>query len=398
MAEGLGIVDVARLADACADSSREAGIQITTALEPIAGRMAPIKPATYAGGVFQEDERWWGEPPERTGVIVIDNPPSQANRLEAALHGMRSEFGLPEIVLDLTSVGNLPTHLPRQISSFRFPHRQADAYLRDAVLDGTPFPRSAAGAAIIDATADRPEALFRWFPQALLFGYWQSHLGKKRTQSKLARSWVSEIVGYAPATSAGHRTGLSGTKGDPLNLAAEERVEYVEDDILAGWDLTARAGKEAGPTGQRKKEKLSEIGHGQVPYANAALASVSFKAIEQHTTVSFAGLRRIKTSAQGRGLLVALGLIAHVDAFGRPFSLRSGCDLRPVRSSWRWLGPDRDQELQALDFEGAADLLRHSVEAAGELASDGGWKSEPLVLRPNSALQKAIELSWPVRE
>ena len=111
-------------------------------------------------------------------VLVIDNEPSQANRLEAALEQRRAELGLPEIVLDLTSVGALPPHLPAQISSFRFPHRNADAYLRDAMLNGTKFLNTEVGAAIFGATADKPEALLQWFPQALLFGFWQSHLGR----------------------------------------------------------------------------------------------------------------------------------------------------------------------------------------------------------------------------
>jgi CRISPR-associated protein Csb1 len=69
---------------------------------------------------------------------------------------------------------------------FRFPHRNADAYLRDATLDGASFMGSEVGRAVFDATADCPEALLQWCPQALLFGFWQSHLGKMRSQAKLA--------------------------------------------------------------------------------------------------------------------------------------------------------------------------------------------------------------------
>ena len=155
-------------------------------------------------------------------MLVIDNEPSQSNRLEAALEQRRAELGLPEIVLDLTSVGALPPHLPAQISSFRFPHRNADAYLRDAMMDGTRFPKSEAGAAIFSATADKPEALLQWFPQALLFGFWQSHMGK-RSQAKLARAWISEIIGVEPAAAGVRRLGL---KGDPLNLSVAEAVDF----------------------------------------------------------------------------------------------------------------------------------------------------------------------------
>ena len=46
-----------------------------------------MKPAIYAGGVYQHDRRWRGAGEERhlVDAIVIDNVPSQANRLEAAL-------------------------------------------------------------------------------------------------------------------------------------------------------------------------------------------------------------------------------------------------------------------------------------------------------------------------
>ena len=54
-----------------------------------------------------------------------------------------------------------------------------------------------------------------WFPQALLYGFWQSHLGKKRHNSKHARAWVSEIIGWQPASTD---TRVFGLKGDALNL------------------------------------------------------------------------------------------------------------------------------------------------------------------------------------
>ncbi|HLH69941.1 MAG TPA: type I-U CRISPR-associated RAMP protein Csb1/Cas7u [Candidatus Dormibacteraeota bacterium] len=394
-------IDVDRLIEACRDDSQEAGVTVHVVQEPLAGPAAPVKPAVYAGGLFQEDERWWGDPPARTRVIVIDNVPSQANRLEAALEGLRPSLGLPEVVLDLSGVESLPSHLPRRLSGFRFPHRHADAYLRDAMLDGSPFPQTPVGAAILDATAEEPAALFQWFPQALLFGYWQSHLGKRRTQAKLARSWISEIVGYDPAPQ-GEWTRTLGLKGDPLNLSVDEPVTFQEDDLLRGWQGVEQGQKTGG---RRQRESLSEIGHGQVPVRpqEAALAGVSFRSIEQRATVSFAGLRRVhcrdgEASAVGRALLVALGLVAHVAAFGRAFSLRSGCDLRPVRTRWRWLGANGEEELEPPSMEEAVALFeacRQRAEAVG-LTEGGGWGRDPLVVTPNPSLVWAITATWQV--
>jgi CRISPR-associated protein Csb1 len=394
-------IDVDRLISACGDSSEEAGITIRTTLEPLAGPAAPVKPAVYAGGQYQEDERWWGDPPARTRVLVIDNTPSQANRLEAALDRLRPTLGLPVVELDLSHITALPSHLPRRLSGFRFPHRHADAYLRDATLDGKPFPQAPLGASIVNATAEEPAALFQWFPQALLFGYWQSHLGKKRTQAKLARSWVSEIAGYVPARE-GQWTRLLGLKGDPLNLSVDEPVVYSEDDLLSGWEVDEQRTKTGG---RRQRESLSEIGHGQVPVSaqEAALAPVSFRSIEQRATVSFASLRRIhcqdsESSAAGRALLVALGLVAHVAAFGRAFSLRSGCDLCPVRSEWSWLSKAGKEELAPPSLDEAIALFRESrsrAQARG-VTVGGGWDQDPLVLAPSEALTQAITRTWQV--
>ena len=49
---------------------------------------------------------------------------------------------MPELVLDFSDVGSLPAHLPRRLSSLEFPHRNADAYLRDARLGDTDLTKT----------------------------------------------------------------------------------------------------------------------------------------------------------------------------------------------------------------------------------------------------------------
>ena len=96
-----------------------------------------------------------------------------------------------------------------------------------------------------------------------------------------------------------------------------------------------------------KSDKLSEIGHGQVPFmgSEAAAAAVSFARVTQRATVSFAQLRRVglgggsgEADAAVRAVLVALGLHAHQLAFGRGFVLRSGAELRRLSTTVTWLG------------------------------------------------------------
>jgi len=383
-------IDLDRIVAQCADDGLDAGITIRTELEPLAGPGAKVKPAVYAGGRFQQGRRWWGDGEDRrpVDVITIDNEPSQANRLEAALESLREQVGLPEVVLDLTSLEPLPPHVPRRLSGFRFPHRSADAYLRDAKRGNQDFLKDPIGKAIFAATMDQPDALFEWFPQALLYGFWQSHLGKKGSQAKLARSWTSEIIGLEPAATDVRSLGL---KGDPLNLSIEDKVAY-DAQWHERWSLSD------------KGSNLSDIGHGQVPVTgdDAALAGVSFRTIVQQSTVSFASLRRIRPSVgapEGRALLVALGLLAHVVAFGRAFHLRSGCDLRPAVTEWTWVGAGGDEAVEPLARDEAVEVLRSAAQRAEDAGLPVGSRwPEPLVLEPRDNLREVIRKTFPEPE
>ena len=191
------MTDFEALRKGCADDAFDDGIRIDTELVPLGGPGSPVKPAVYEGGTYQQDRRWaTPDDTETTPVIVIDNVPSQANRLEDALRRHRESIAIPELVLDLSDMAFLPAHLPRRLSSLQFPHRNADAYLRDAQFDGEDFIKTDLGKEIFGATAQTCGPLMAWFPQALLYGFWQSHLGKKRHNSKHARAWVSEIIGW----------------------------------------------------------------------------------------------------------------------------------------------------------------------------------------------------------
>ena len=390
-------IDLDSVVAGCADDSFEDGIRIDTKLEPVAGRGGPVKPAVYEGGVYQTDRRWASpEDDEPTTVVVIDNVPSQANRLEEALRQGRESARLPEMILDLTALASLPAHLPRQISSLQFPHRNADAYLRDARLDEQDFVKTELGRAILGATPQTCGPLMAWFPQALLYGFWQSHLGKKRHNTKHARTWVSEIVGWRPAST---ETKVLGLKGDPLNLNTDETLTSNPDDRF-NWEI-GRALVEGG-----KKEKLSEIGHGQIPFmgADASAAAVSFARITQRATVSFAQLRRIslgtgntpKADAAARALLVALGLYAHVLAFGRGFALRSGAELRPTGIRATWLSPTGDRLFKLGDAEETRELLATALARASSAGVPlDGWDRPSLHLTPKDNLRRAILATWP---
>ena len=384
------------LLSGCADDSFDDGIRIDTELDPLSGPGGPVKPAVYEGGTYQTDRRWASpDDEESTPVIVIDNVPSQANRLEEALR-LNCATPVPQLVLDLSSLSNLPAHLPRRLSSLEFPHRNADAYLRDARLGDEDFIRTELGQAIFGATPQQCGPLMAWFPQALLYGFWQSHLGKKRHNTKHARAWVSEIVGWQPAAT---ETRVLGLKGDSLNLNTDEAINSNEDNRI-DWGIGQGAKVEGG-----KKDKLSEIGHGQVPFMgnDAAAAAVSFSRITQRATVSFAQLRRIslgpdhsEADAAVRALLVALGLHAHLLAFGRGFALRSGAELRPKETTAMWLGSEGDKACALGDAKATEKLLTEALEHTKSVGVPlDGWNQPPIILTPKDNLQKAIRATWP---
>ena len=390
-------IDLEALVAGCADDSFDDGIRIDSDLEPLSGPGGAVKPAVYEGGTYQRDRRWAspadGEP---TQVIVIDNVPSQANRLEEALRRNRASTPIPEFVLDLSELTNLPAHLPRSLSSLQFPHRNADAYLRDAELDGKDFLKTGIGEEIFGATAQTCGPLVAWFPQALLYGFWQSHLGKKRPNTKHARAWVSEIIGWQPAST---ETRVLGLKGDALNLNTDDAVTSNPDDRTT-WEV-GKGAKIAGA----KSDKLSEIGHGQVPFMgnDAPAAAVSFARVTQRATVSFAQLRRVslggdsgEADAAVRALLVALGLHAHQLAFGRGFALRSGAELRPRSTVATWLGAEGDEPIDL----GGVETTRALLESArGHAESHGapldGWGAPAVRLTPKANLSAAIRSTWP---
>jgi hypothetical protein len=104
-------------------------------------------------------------------------------------------------------------------------------------------------------------------------------------------------------------------------------------------------------------------------------------------------------SAEARAVLAALGLTAHVAAFGRAFNLRSGSDLRPRAVSWRWLGAAGDEELEVPDFAAMSGLFHECVaraEAAG-VPVGTQWKDHRLTVTPSASLLDVVKQSWPAR-
>ena len=387
--------------DACDNDSRSGALVFAADLEPLDGFGEPVAPPTYpaaegsnTGPRWQFDRRWAspGTTEDRDGhgtvIIILDQLQSQAKRIGQALEDTANQTGVPLIMLDLDNIP-LPVHLQRRISNMRWAHRNADAYLRDADLDGQDFPNHPIGRALTEATPSNAAALISWFPTAAGFGFWVSNFGARRQQTRLARSWKSEIVGWDPAI-GDEPTVRFGLKSDELVLSKDVKInKRAKDDLLAGWDVDDQG-----------TSKPSELGHGAVTYSEGerqTLAPVSFRRITQRASLVFPQIRRIGVGngdpaqdAAARALVVCLLVHGHLTAFGRPFVLRSGCGLSPVTTT-------AQLDAEEIDFGDTAGIVRQAVEHAREVGVrlDGWDRDKPLEVTPSKRLRDTIAKTWP---
>jgi CRISPR-associated protein Csb1 len=193
-----------RLLKATQLSSDDAAVVIDARWEPVGGSVTRIYPPTFPLDAADPTRQrpYIVEPRlvdgERVETVVLDQVPSQANRIEEVVgHAVRTgRLGLAHLMLEHELSNGRTVRVP----SFTAPHRYADAYWRDSMVDGVMFDKSGIGQRLRAATADDCTALYEREPFSLLFGSWDSHR-KGRTArfpgSIAARSLAS------PRSSAG---------------------------------------------------------------------------------------------------------------------------------------------------------------------------------------------------
>jgi CRISPR-associated protein Csb1 len=368
------------LLDAVGPDRDAAGIQIVSIYKPAGGDAAKVMPAIYPGGYVIETRLLEGQP---RSTVQLDSWQSQANRVEAALLRHRDRGG---IRLPLFEMNVAVEHVARPIrlTSLDFPHRYADAYLRDSTVGGTRFDRSQPGSRLREACQSDATALLELDPGSLLFGAWDSH--RKGRNAKFPRSYSSEIVGLDPERGVRY-----GGRLDPFNL-----VGTIDDAANAAGDWQFLG------TGEKKKgTRLSEIGHGNAldsetdPKKNKG--GVTISEARRLAFVSFAALDRLAFGAAGddahtaaRAALAALALAGDRLAFGSPsVFLRSGCDL--VRVSETIAFERAGGELKRYEVT-AGDSLALFAEAQAHAADLGlAIGDETIVVEPIAGLRAAIE-------
>lgn len=365
------------MASAVALDGERAVIRVSGRYEPAGGPGSRVFPPTYpvqAGSVpyLVEERVWEGEP--RTDV-VLDAVPSQANRAEESLLRARRSGRVDLPLLELHHAGTAPVVL----TSLEFPHRYADAYLRDSLLDGVKFDGTDLGRAMLAASLVDATALFANDPGSLVFGAWNSH--RKGRQQKFPRVYASEVIGWDPQV--GKR---AAGRMDPLNL-----VGAAKPTTDGNWTYAAVGEKVKG-------ERLSEIGHGNIA-PNAQHGGVTITSGARSATVSLAALDRIgfgavshEAAVAARAALAAYALVADRLAFGGPsLWLRSGCELVLIEERLEWVNRGGGTEAFDLPVGMALEVFRLAVERA---AKEGvAMSTDTVVLSPSPSLAKAIEFS-----
>lgn len=366
----------AALTDALANQD-VALIRISTRYQPGGGEGAKVFPPTFPttqtdpSPYLLESRMCNGSARE---AVVLDQVPSQANRIEEADFQAWLDGELEIPMLRLTHHGAADA----VITGLSAPHRAYDAYWRDSMLDGVKFDKTELGKALQAASLEDASALLRHDPATLVYGAWNSH--RKGRQAKFPRIYSSEIVGWNPVVG----TRKAG-RMDPNNLTGARSGEGDE------WKYSASDAK-------TKNAKLSEIGHGNIA-PNASHGGVTISGATRFATLSLAALDRIRFGAASpeaqraaRAYLAALALLGDRLAFGSAgLWLRSGCDLVVTDESLELIGRGASPEPFTLSRSDALQLYRDALAAVQ--STDLALLLEPVELVPAPALAQAIDFS-----
>lgn len=372
-----------------------AAFRSVTDHQPAGGPGDKVFPPTYEGGKYAEEKRRIDG--HEVPCVLLDSVQSQANRMETALLDAweRGRIPLPVIVVDFAG-NDLPKVL--RITSLDAPHRIADALLRDSLLDGVPFRKSAVGKRVDDVDNRNATALFELCPTTLVLGMWDSTGPKGGLGAKFARAMVSEFIGLD--AQVGVKTS---SRIDPAQVMLQAGPLYKAKD--GGWTLDEKTAEKdkKGAVKLGKDGKPSEANHGNVTPTIADRGGVTISKAVLTTVLSLPGLRRLrfplngksapKTDDAARTALAALGLCAATLAREQGADLRSRCQLVPTAAFvWELLDkPGEEPKRFTLTGDEAVALLKEAVGAAKEAGLP--WMEKELVLKPSPQLVQLVKKS-----
>jgi CRISPR-associated protein Csb1 len=367
--------------------------------QPAGGQGDKVFPATYEKGQYATEERIIGT--DRIPCVVIDSVQSQANRMEMALLDAwdRKRISLPIISLRFEGEG---IKKPFRVTSLDAPHRIADALLRDALLDGTPFRQSRVGSALNDASPANATRLFELCPTALLFGMWDSTGPRGGLGVRIQRAVVSEIVGVNVVQ--GKRTS---SRIDPAQIPLSAGPLYQSKDQNGiSWTLDEKqaAIDKGKPKKIGKEGKPSEANHGNVT-PTIADGGFTIQYARQTSVISLPALRRLSFPVSGsasstttvddvaRTALTVLALCAATLSRSQGCDLRSRCFLLPTTPfEWQLIGePGVESQTLTLNTDQAVTLLKEALEAATKAGLP--WHGDEIALQPSPQLLELVRRS-----
>ena len=197
-----------RLAGVLSPGREHTAIVVKAVYQPVGGAGGTVMPPTYPVANSERDpnakyligERLADGEQRRT--VVIDQEPSQANRVEEALRNARDAGRLRLPMFELRAV--TPAGEIR-LTSLDFPHRYADAYLRDSTVGGVRFDLSPVGQRLRATTVADVRPLYEREPCSLLLGAWDSH--RKGRWPRFARLYAAMMYGLDPVAAGAWAAG-----------------------------------------------------------------------------------------------------------------------------------------------------------------------------------------------
>lgn len=379
-----------------------AAFRCVTEYQPAGGKGDKVFPPTYEGGKYAVEKRVAADG-EVVDCVLLDSVQSQANRMELALlEACRA--GRVQLPLVTARFDDERLQKKFTVTSLEAPHRVADAILRDSLLDGVIFRKSAKGKVLDTADVKNATGLFGLNPTALVFGLWDSTGPRGGLGAKFQRALVSEMVGYKAQDGV-----KTGSRIDPAQIMLGAGPVYeraAKGECEPDWTLSvdAAAKEKNQPKKLGKDGKPSESNHGNVTPGIAA-GGFTLSHAQQTTVLSLSTLRRLRfplndgpdsspeADRAARVVLAALGLLGAVLAREEGADLRSRCQLFPTQTfTWELLDTPGETEHKQYSLTGdeATALFNGAVEQARNAGLP--WEGE-ITLRPSDDLLQLVARS-----
>jgi CRISPR-associated protein Csb1 len=379
-----------------------AAYRCVTEYQPAGGLGDKVFPPTYEGGKYAVEKRVVNGG-EVVDCVLLDSVQSQANRMELALLEARREG---RIELPLVTVRFDHDSLKKRftVTSLDAPHRVADALLRDSLLDGVIFRKSAKGKMLDTTEVKNATGLFGLNPTALVFGLWDSTGPRGGLGAKFQRALVSEMVGYQAQVGVKTSSRLDPAQimrgVSPVYERAEKRTDAPD------WTLDENmARKEKNQAKKLGKDgKPSEANHGNVtPGIEDGGFTLAYA--KQTTVLSLSTLRRLHfplndghdfdpvADKAARTVLAALGLLGAVLAREEGADLRSRCQLFPTQTFvWELLDNPGETEHKTFSLTGDEAVVLYNAAVTEARAADLPWEGE-ILLKPSKDLIQLVARS-----